>query len=198
MQEPKLLGTILPSSPDFLPIVRQLREKYGLPEIGPDDEPITEIFLDGEPVALEAFQQEIRSLVLGIPNLLPPDAARILQQVRANAGKALSIPWIDLIPEADRRAIWDFYDLVQKMGDFFLRTYGQFGEGIADMLYEYLLTGGVQEIPNDWIRFSEESHTGSRTSWRWRARLLIQKPSCSSLGRHVGKRSALIIRRLRG
>ncbi len=43
MQESKLLGTLLPSSPDFLPIVRQMREKYGLPEIDRDDDPITEL-----------------------------------------------------------------------------------------------------------------------------------------------------------
>ncbi len=45
----------------------------------------------------------------------------------------------------------EFYKLTQKMGEFFIGAYGQFDEGIADMLYEFLLTGGVQEIPNDWI-----------------------------------------------
>lgn len=72
MQETKLLGTPLPSSPDLIPIVRQLREKYGLPELGPDDEPITEIFLDGEPVPLENFHQEIRSLVQDHAAFPPP------------------------------------------------------------------------------------------------------------------------------
>jgi len=40
MQESKLLGKLLPTSPDFLPIVQQLRDKYGLPELAPDDDPI--------------------------------------------------------------------------------------------------------------------------------------------------------------
>jgi hypothetical protein len=52
MQESKLLGKLLRSSPDFLPLVEQMRDKYGLPELAPDDEPIEEIFLDGEAVAL--------------------------------------------------------------------------------------------------------------------------------------------------
>jgi hypothetical protein len=38
MQESKLFGTPLPSSPDFLAVVRAVREKYGLPELSPDDE----------------------------------------------------------------------------------------------------------------------------------------------------------------
>ena len=63
LQESKLLGTLLPSSPDLLPIIRQLREKYGLPEAEPDDDTIEELFLCGDPVSLEDFRQEIRSLV---------------------------------------------------------------------------------------------------------------------------------------
>lgn len=53
MQESKLLAPLLPSSSDFLPIVNEMRRKYQLPELNPDDEPIKEIFLNGEPVALQ-------------------------------------------------------------------------------------------------------------------------------------------------
>ncbi len=88
MQESKLLGTLLPSSPDLLPIIRQMREKYGLPEIGPDDEPIGEIFIDGEPVALEVFHQEIRSLVQALPDLLLPRWRGYYN----NSGRALASP----------------------------------------------------------------------------------------------------------
>jgi hypothetical protein len=49
MQESRLLGKLLPTSLDFLPIARVLREKYGLPELAPDDDPIEELFLNGEP-----------------------------------------------------------------------------------------------------------------------------------------------------
>jgi len=43
MKETKFLGTFLPSSPNFLPIIRQIREKYQLPEISPEDDGISEI-----------------------------------------------------------------------------------------------------------------------------------------------------------
>lgn len=56
-KESQLLGTLMPTHPDLFPIVQQMRTKYKLPEISPDDDPITEIFLNGEPVALEDFRR---------------------------------------------------------------------------------------------------------------------------------------------
>jgi hypothetical protein len=77
MQASRLLGTLLPSSPDLLPIINELRSKYGLREVFPDDDPIEEIFLDDEPVPLEDFHQETRSLVQAVPDPLPRETARI-------------------------------------------------------------------------------------------------------------------------
>lgn len=48
MKESQFLGTLLPSHPDFLPIVQAIREKYNLPEISPDDDPITEVTIGDE------------------------------------------------------------------------------------------------------------------------------------------------------
>ena len=50
MKESQLLGTLLPSHPDFIPIVQAVREKYNLPEISPDDDPINEIYLGDETI----------------------------------------------------------------------------------------------------------------------------------------------------
>jgi hypothetical protein len=41
MQESKFLGTFLPSHPHFLPIEQKLRKKCALPQLSPDDAPIT-------------------------------------------------------------------------------------------------------------------------------------------------------------
>jgi hypothetical protein len=37
MKETKLLGKLLPSHPDILPILVEIREKYHIPEISPID-----------------------------------------------------------------------------------------------------------------------------------------------------------------
>jgi len=44
-KESELLGTLIPTHPDLFPIVQQMREKYNLPEISLDDDPIEEIYL---------------------------------------------------------------------------------------------------------------------------------------------------------
>jgi len=36
MQESKFIGTLMPSHPDFEPIIQAIREKYQLPEVVPD------------------------------------------------------------------------------------------------------------------------------------------------------------------
>jgi hypothetical protein len=40
MKETELLGTLLPSHPDFIPIEHAIRAKFKLPEINPNDDPI--------------------------------------------------------------------------------------------------------------------------------------------------------------
>jgi hypothetical protein len=40
MKEAQFLGSLLPSHPNLIPIIQAIREKYNLPEISPDDDPI--------------------------------------------------------------------------------------------------------------------------------------------------------------
>jgi hypothetical protein len=44
MKEYKFLGTLLPSHPDLVPIVQATKDKYNLPEISPDDDPIMDVY----------------------------------------------------------------------------------------------------------------------------------------------------------
>jgi hypothetical protein len=45
MKESQFLGTLMPSHPDFQPIIQQVREKYQLPEVDPDGGPMREVYL---------------------------------------------------------------------------------------------------------------------------------------------------------
>lgn len=51
MLEAEFLGGLLPSHPDFEPIIQAIRTKYNLPELSPQDDPIEEIFLGAENMA---------------------------------------------------------------------------------------------------------------------------------------------------
>jgi hypothetical protein len=48
MKETKLLGKLMPGHPDLFPIIENIREKYQIPEVDPEGESITEIFLGDE------------------------------------------------------------------------------------------------------------------------------------------------------
>jgi hypothetical protein len=38
MNEAELLGELFPSHPDIIPIIQNIREKYEIPEVSPEDD----------------------------------------------------------------------------------------------------------------------------------------------------------------
>ena len=48
MKESHFIGALMPSHPDFQPIIEGIREKYQFPEVDPEGEPIKEIYLGDE------------------------------------------------------------------------------------------------------------------------------------------------------
>jgi hypothetical protein len=79
MKESKFLGTLLSSHPDFLPIEQAIREKYGLPELSPDDDPITEVLLGDERIPHEEFRKGIKFRVREIAILLSYQFLRVIR-----------------------------------------------------------------------------------------------------------------------
>ena len=92
MQESKLLGTPLLSSRDLQPIIQQMREKYQLPELSPEDDPIELVYLDEEEIPLQEFLQEIQRAVELIPDLYAPETRNMVAQARKFAVKPLQAP----------------------------------------------------------------------------------------------------------
>lgn len=62
-KEAKFFGNLFTTHPEIALIIQAIRDKYKLPEISPDDEPIEEIYLEDEIIPLEKFRQEIKDLV---------------------------------------------------------------------------------------------------------------------------------------
>jgi hypothetical protein len=52
------------STSDLIPIIREVRKKYNLPEISLDDDPIEEIYLGDRIIPLEEFRQDFVYLSL--------------------------------------------------------------------------------------------------------------------------------------
>ena len=83
MDKSILFSFLLPSHPDLLPILQEIREKYDIPEITQEDEGIHELLLcendlDLEKILLET-QKDIYQRVREIPGLIPDGFKTIYQ-----------------------------------------------------------------------------------------------------------------------
>ncbi|HCC78588.1 MAG: hypothetical protein A2X25_09745 [Chloroflexi bacterium GWB2_49_20] len=83
MKETELLVALIPSHPNLTPIIQNLRGKYNLPEISPDDEPISEIFSEDAVISLEEFRQEIVNLIRESLTFLPLNAIKIYKSSKS-------------------------------------------------------------------------------------------------------------------
>lgn len=70
MKESELLGKLMPGHPDILPIIENIREKYQLPEVDPEGEPIKEIYLVDKLISLEEFLYDLQSMVVSQTSFL--------------------------------------------------------------------------------------------------------------------------------
>jgi len=149
MKESHFIGTLMPSHPDFQPIIEAVRKKYNLHEVTPDGEPITEIYLGDDIIPLEDFRQEIRSLVEHSTSYLPAEYANLYK------GKQ----WLDKPLDTEGRVIPDdimafinvAYAYLQNMMKQVIPIIDAHYENITNMIYIYLLTGETEEIPAEWM-----------------------------------------------
>jgi hypothetical protein len=154
MKETKLLGSLLPSHPDAIPIIEKIREKYQLPEISPDDDPITEIYLGDEIIPLEVFRQDIENIIQESDFFITPesDLYKIYKNAKLYKDKPPKLEgWAKLLPKDAKNKLLELYQAVIKMTDLLVQMIDQQHKAIANMFYIYLLTGESEEAPNDWF-----------------------------------------------
>jgi hypothetical protein len=154
MLESKLLGTLLPSLPDFIPILHAIREKYNLPEISPDDDPITEIYLGNEIVPLEEFRNDIESLILENLSFLPPKLFNIYLSVKDVSKTQYNTQIkeeLSLVPDDIKKAMDEITKFLEIIMNLVFQIIDPMISKVVDILYIFLLTGESEEMPNDWI-----------------------------------------------
>ncbi len=151
MKEAKFLGALLPSHPDLMPIIETVREKYNLPEISPDDDPIDEIYLGDEIVPLDEFRQEIRNRVLEIlDDFFPENFVKFYKSSKSISEEG-ELTDIERYPDDIKPAIQSFFQYMKNMMQPVYSILNMQIESVANMLYIYLLTGETQEVPSDWF-----------------------------------------------
>ena len=150
MKEAKFLGALLPSSPDFLPIIQSVREKYDLPEISPKDDPIEKIYLGDEIVPLEEFRQDIENRLRENLGFMPPETAKLYQSAKslqqANIGQEL-----DTLTDNMKTDIEKLFEFLKTLTGPVIQLLDIQIKSIADMLCYHLLTGETEDAPLDWF-----------------------------------------------
>lgn len=150
LKESALLGSQLPASEDFVPIIREIRQKYKLPEISPDDNPIDEIFLEDKLIPLNDFRQEIEDMIRQNLNWLPPKTLDLYTKSK-NLAKPLDWRGYEMLPSEIKESFESIYKFVQNLSEPIVKLLDAQIVSIANMLYTYILTGESEEVPNDWI-----------------------------------------------
>lgn len=150
MKEATILGDLLPSHPDLVPIIEAIRAKYGLVEVPLDGDPIEEIFLNDEPVRFEEFRNDIKAHLLENLDFLPPD---FIKQYKASKSLAelKTVKNTALLPKYWKEQIKAIVDLMKNFTKPIYQLLDAHIDSIADMLYVYILTGETREAPSDWF-----------------------------------------------
>lgn len=148
MKESKLLGTLLPSHPDLIPIVQAMREKYNLPEISPDDEPINKIYLGDEIIPLEEFRQDIENQLCKNLNFFSPETIKLYKLTKA-ISETQNFRGMEALPDEVTKQMGDLFIALKNMLTPLAQIMDAHIKNIAEMLFFYLLTGESGEVPND-------------------------------------------------
>ena len=150
MRVSKFLGALLPTHPDFLPIIQELREKYQLAEISPDDDPIEEVCLGNEIIPLKEFRRDIENLVRENLGFMPPDTKKLY--VSAKILSAMTeFKELEILTAETKIAMEAFIKFIKGMMQPIVQLLDVQIDSVVNMLYIYLLTGETEEAPSDWF-----------------------------------------------
>lgn len=151
MKEAEFLGALLPSHPDFLPIIEAVKDKYKLPEKYPDDDPIEEIYFEDEIISLEEFRQDIRTRVLeNMKTIFPENFVKRYEPTKKLV-ETKEIPGFDRVPDDLKPTIEVFFTHTKNMAEPIFKVLDAQIDSVTNMIYIYLLTGETEEAPSDWF-----------------------------------------------
>jgi hypothetical protein len=151
MKEAKLIGSLLLSHEQFLPILNKIRDKYDIPEISPEDDGITEILLVDEDIDWDEVHQEIKEKINNLDELFPAQLQGLMK-LGNNLTESPNLPEeFNEIPANILEQILPFIQSLLIFLTLISHKIDEFKATIASHLFELLITGEAREIPQDWI-----------------------------------------------
>lgn len=128
------LSTILPTHPDILPILNDLRAKYDIPKAEPGEDLLPILIAEG--LDLESVRADLVHAIRGLSSILPPELA----STQALPHIDPSLPLVDLTREHPSLTVSQLL-AAALFGLFATPIIQRFQSDIADAALQYLLTG---------------------------------------------------------
>lgn len=163
MKESKFLGALFPSHPDLIPIIETIRDKYKLPVVNPQEDPIKEIYLGDEFVSFEEFRQEIKNRILeNLNSIFPENYVKQYQFSKKTIGADFKDE-LAKFPEEIKPVMEGFFEYIKNSAQTIFPILDAQIDSVANMLYVHLLLGETQEAPEEWFGKVMTMDTGGET-----------------------------------
>ncbi|MEK0336961.1 MAG: hypothetical protein QQN41_05950, partial [Nitrosopumilus sp.] len=150
MKEAKLLGKLLPTHPDILPILDEIRKKYDIEHIKPDDDSLKELLKYGLEIDWETVHAEILEKVRET-DFLPEKTKEFYLKLKELKYNPVDDPELEKLSEDYRNNILTLFDLLLKQYDPFITGIDEVYRELTNHCLEYLLTGVAREVPQEWF-----------------------------------------------
>ena len=150
MKETEFLGKLLPGHPDIFPIIQNIREKYGIPPINPEDDP-TEILLTRDDIDWEAVKQDIETQVRTI-QFFDDNREAFLQGLRKIQETPFDFPELAPLSDETRQGLIKLIATLMQPYFVMLSVIDEKTvRPTTEAIYEYLITGKTREAPEEWF-----------------------------------------------
>ena len=181
MLEAQFLGNLLPSHPDYAPIIEAIRTKYNLYEVYPHDEPIKNIYLGDEIVTLAEFTQDVKNHILEKMDAMFPEDYVKKYWVSKKASEMDYQQELGKFSDELKPAMEMFFEFSKNASRTVYQILDANVDEIVMMLSNHLLLGDTMEAPQDWfgkvftIKSGEETLILSMTSELTNLDLMFQQ-----------------------
>lgn len=149
MQESRLLGTWLPSTPVLHGILDKIRQKYNIPEVLPGNKQLAatlraERTREEWQAVFDDLEREIRAEI----QLLPPELDKMVQGVveiinKSTKAKFLEGATVEVTDPAFARLVELFMTNAMQAVQYLNQVY----KGLAERMFDHLITGRPIELP---------------------------------------------------
>ncbi len=151
VSERKILSEIFPAHADLQPVLKRIRTKYGLPDLGSLDKNLSNILLIEEDIPWNEIQAEIKAEIESDSEFFPEAIQPVRRLLKTNPN-ALKDPKqfskeLVITPEDIQAASATILTMLKPLA----QAYTQMVDDLSRLLFVYLATGETEDIPLDWL-----------------------------------------------